>query len=196
MYGVGLAKGLMVTLRHMFKPPTTVQFPEEVRDPGPRPHQPALVRRALHRLQHLRPGLPDGCILVATEPRPDGSLQQGALRDRLPHLHVLRPLHRGLPLRGDPARRHLHGRRLLLRRHVPRQVRAHAAGPRAPAEQRLHLPQRHEGADVRDRLHRGRSARRGRRRRRQVHTPRSPASPRGLNCPALRSDRQEKRIRG
>jgi NADH-quinone oxidoreductase subunit I len=31
MYGIGLAKGLWVTLRHFFKPPVTVQFPEEVR---------------------------------------------------------------------------------------------------------------------------------------------------------------------
>ena len=32
MYGFGLLKGLKMTMRHFFKPPVTVQFPEEVRD--------------------------------------------------------------------------------------------------------------------------------------------------------------------
>ena len=161
MYGTGLLKGLRVTFRHFFKPPITVQFPEEVRN------FPARARTSLLWFDERCTGCstcaqacPDGCILVATEPRAGRLAGQGALRDRLPHLHVLRPLHRGLPVRGDPARRHLPRRRLLLRRHVPRQARAHAPGARAPAQQRLRLPQRHEGAEVGHRLHRRRGARR------------------------------------
>jgi NADH-quinone oxidoreductase subunit I len=77
MYGTGLAKGLMVTLRHVFKPPTTVQFPEEVRD------FPARARTSLLWFDERCTGCstcaqacPDGCILVATEPREDGSLNK------------------------------------------------------------------------------------------------------------------------
>src|SRR3989304_4233976 len=71
--------------------------------PRQRPHKPPLVRGALHRLLHLRPGLPR-----RLHPRPDlaagGRLpQRRPLRDRLPPLHVLRPLRRGLPPRGDPG---------------------------------------------------------------------------------------------
>jgi len=67
----------MVTFRHIFRPPTTVQFPEEVR-PIP----------ARARTNHLcfderctgcstcAQACPDGCILVATEPNADGSLQK------------------------------------------------------------------------------------------------------------------------
>jgi NADH-quinone oxidoreductase subunit I len=77
MYGAGLAKGLMVTLRHFFKPPTTVQFPEEVRN------FPARARTNLLWFDERCTGCstcaqacPDGCILVATEPRPDGSMNK------------------------------------------------------------------------------------------------------------------------
>ena len=77
MYGIGLAKGLWLTFRHMFKPPTTVQFPEEVRD------FPARSRTSLLWFDERCTGCstcaqacPDGCILVATEPRPDGSMNK------------------------------------------------------------------------------------------------------------------------
>ena len=77
MYGVGLIKGLKVTFRHLFKPPVTVQFPEEVRN------FPARARTNLLWFDERCTGCstcaqacPDGCILVATEPRPDGSLQK------------------------------------------------------------------------------------------------------------------------
>lgn len=77
MYGFGLARGLMLTFRHMFRPPTTVQFPEEVRD------FPARARTNLLWFDERCTGCstcaqacPDGCILVATEPRPDGSLHK------------------------------------------------------------------------------------------------------------------------
>ena len=77
MYGTGLAKGLMVTLKHFFKQPVTVQFPEEVRD------FPARSRTSLLWFDERCTGCstcaqacPDGCILVATEPREDGSLNK------------------------------------------------------------------------------------------------------------------------
>jgi len=75
VYGLGLAKGLWVTFRHIFKPPTTVQFPEEVRP------FPARARTNLLWFDERCTGCstcaqacPDGCILVATEPREDGTL--------------------------------------------------------------------------------------------------------------------------
>jgi NADH-quinone oxidoreductase subunit I len=77
MYGIGLAKGLMLTLRHFFKPPVTVQFPEEVRN------FPARARTSLLWFDERCTGCstcaqacPDGCILVATQPREDGSLDK------------------------------------------------------------------------------------------------------------------------
>ena len=75
MYGIGLVKGLLVTFRHFFKPPFTVQFPEEIRP------FPARARTNLLWFDERCTGCstcaqacPDGCILVATEPRADGSL--------------------------------------------------------------------------------------------------------------------------
>ena len=77
MYGFGLLKGLKMTMRHFFKPPVTVQFPEEVRD------FPGRARTSLLWFDERCTGCstcaqacPDGCILVATEPREDGSLNK------------------------------------------------------------------------------------------------------------------------
>jgi NADH-quinone oxidoreductase subunit I len=78
MYGIGLAKGLWLTLRMAFTKPVTVQYPEEVR--------PMWTGRARTNLlwfderctgcSTCAQACPDGCILVATEPRPDGSLDK------------------------------------------------------------------------------------------------------------------------
>ena len=75
MYGLGIAKGLLVTFKHMFRPPFTVQYPEEVRDI---PHR---ARTNLLWFEERCTGCstcaqacPDGCILVATSPAEDGSL--------------------------------------------------------------------------------------------------------------------------
>jgi NADH-quinone oxidoreductase subunit I len=77
VYGLGLAKGMLVTLRHFFRPPVTVQFPEEVRT------IPARARTNLLWFDERCTGCstcaqacPDGCILVATDTRPDGSLEK------------------------------------------------------------------------------------------------------------------------
>jgi len=69
MYGLGIAKGLWVTLKHLFRPTFTVQYPEEVR---PIPHR---ARTNLLWFEERCTGCstcaqacPDGCILVATSP--------------------------------------------------------------------------------------------------------------------------------
>ena len=75
MYGLGLAKGMMVTFKHLFKRPYTVQYPEEVRP------IPVRARTNLIWFEERCTGCstcaqacPDGCILVATSPAEDGAL--------------------------------------------------------------------------------------------------------------------------
>ena len=75
MYGLGILKGMVVTFKHIFKPPFTVQYPEEVRP------IPARARTNLLWFEERCTGCstcaqacPDGCILVATSPAEDGSL--------------------------------------------------------------------------------------------------------------------------
>jgi len=75
-YGLGIVSGLRVTLRHLFRPPITVQYPEHTRD------VPARARTNLLWFEERCTGCstcaqacPDGCILVETSPRPDGTLQ-------------------------------------------------------------------------------------------------------------------------
>ncbi len=77
MYGLGIAKGLLMTLRHLFRRPFTVQYPEEVR------HMPPRARTNLLWFDERCTGCstcaqacPDGCILVATSPGEDGSLNK------------------------------------------------------------------------------------------------------------------------
>jgi NADH-quinone oxidoreductase subunit I len=70
-----MLKGMLITFKHLFRSPFTVQYPEEVR---PIPHR---ARTNLVWFEERCTGCstcaqscPDGCILVATSPRPDGSL--------------------------------------------------------------------------------------------------------------------------
>jgi NADH-quinone oxidoreductase subunit I len=77
VYGLGIAKGLLMTLRQLFRRPFTVQYPEEVR------HMPPRARTNLLWFDERCTGCstcaqacPDGCILVATSPREDGSLNK------------------------------------------------------------------------------------------------------------------------
>ena len=74
-YGLGIAKGLLVTFRHLFRPPITVSYPEEERD------VPVRARTNLLWFEERCTGCstcaqacPDGCILVQTSPREDGTL--------------------------------------------------------------------------------------------------------------------------
>ena len=77
MYGKGIAKGMLVTLQHLFHKPFTVQYPEEVR--------PIPVRARTNLLWFderctgcsiCAQACPDGCILVATSPKENGELNK------------------------------------------------------------------------------------------------------------------------
>ena len=74
-YGMGIARGLLVTFKHIFKPPITVNYPEETRQ------VPVRARTNLLWFEERCTGCstcaqacPDGCILVQTSPREDGTL--------------------------------------------------------------------------------------------------------------------------
>ena len=73
-YGLNIAKGLAVTLRQLVRPPTTVEFPEEERPLSPRARTNLVwfVERCTG-CSTCAQACPDGCILVDTEPRADGS---------------------------------------------------------------------------------------------------------------------------
>ena len=77
MYGLGIAKGMLMTLRSLFRPPVTIQYPEQVR------HMPPRARTNLLWFEERCTGrstcpqaCPVGCILVATSPREDGTLNK------------------------------------------------------------------------------------------------------------------------
>jgi NADH-quinone oxidoreductase subunit I len=77
VYGLGIAKGLLVTIRHLIRPTFTVQYPEEVRS------IPRRARTSLLWFEERCTGCstcaqacPDGCILVATSPAQNGSLNK------------------------------------------------------------------------------------------------------------------------
>lgn len=74
-YGMGIARGLLVTFKHIFHQPVTVNFPEETR------RVPVRARTNLLWFEERCTGCstcaqacPDGCILVQTSPRADGTL--------------------------------------------------------------------------------------------------------------------------
>lgn len=74
-YGSGIAKGMKLTLQSLFRPPATIQYPEETRP------VPVYARTNLLWFEERCTGCstcaqacPDGCILVQTSPREDGSL--------------------------------------------------------------------------------------------------------------------------
>ena len=75
MYGLGIAKGLVVTFKHIFKPSFTVQYPEEVR-PIPKNARTNLVwfEERCTGCSTCAQACPDGCILVATSPAEGGAL--------------------------------------------------------------------------------------------------------------------------
>ena len=74
-YGLGVARGMMTTLRHVFRPAITVNYPEQQRE------VPVRARTNLLWFEERCTGCstcaqacPDGCILVQTSPRADGTL--------------------------------------------------------------------------------------------------------------------------
>ena len=74
VFGKGIAKGLMTVVKHVRKPVVTVQFPEEERDIPSRARTNLVwfVERCTG-CSTCAQSCPDGCILVDTEPREDGS---------------------------------------------------------------------------------------------------------------------------
>ena len=73
MYGLGMLKGMMVTFKHIFKPPTTVQYPEEVRPIPPRARTNLIwFEERCTGCSTCAQACPDGCILVATSPAEGG----------------------------------------------------------------------------------------------------------------------------
>ncbi len=76
MYGLGVLKGLMVTFKHIFKPPFTVQYPEEVRPIPPRARTNLIwFEERCTGCSTCAQACPDGCILVATSPGEGGELK-------------------------------------------------------------------------------------------------------------------------
>ncbi|MSP21988.1 MAG: NADH-quinone oxidoreductase subunit I [Dehalococcoidia bacterium] len=74
-YGSGIVKGMLLTLQHLARPPITVNYPEVERN------VPVRARTNLLWFEERCTGCstcaqacPDGCILVQTSPRPDGTL--------------------------------------------------------------------------------------------------------------------------
>jgi NADH-quinone oxidoreductase subunit I len=75
-YGMGIMRGMMVTLRHIIRPPITVNYPEVERN------VPVRARTNLLWFEERCTGCstcaqacPDGCILVETAPRDDGTME-------------------------------------------------------------------------------------------------------------------------
>ncbi len=75
MYGIGIAKGMWVTFKHLFRKPVTVQYPEEVR-PIPIRARTNLIwfEERCTGCSTCAQACPDGCILVATSPAEGGAL--------------------------------------------------------------------------------------------------------------------------
>jgi uncharacterized membrane protein len=108
----GTLKGFGVTFSHMFKKVVTEEYPEQRKPPAPRYHGPAHPQPGpdgpgeVHRLRAVRVGLPGRRHLRRgrRQHRRGALLAGGALRgdvpDQLCPLHLLRPVHRGLP---DPS---------------------------------------------------------------------------------------------
>jgi len=75
MYGLGMLKGMMVTLKHIFRPTFTVQYPEEVRPIPPRARTNLIwFEERCTGCSTCAQACPDGCILVATSPAEGGAL--------------------------------------------------------------------------------------------------------------------------
>ena len=75
-YGTGVMRGMLLTLKHVFRPAITVNYPEQQRA------IPARARTNLLWFEERCTGCstcaqacPDGCILVETSPRADGTLE-------------------------------------------------------------------------------------------------------------------------
>ena len=77
MYGIGILKGMIATVRRMVMPVATIEYPEITRPMSPRSRTNLLwFDERCTGCSTCAQACPDGCILVATEPREDGSLNK------------------------------------------------------------------------------------------------------------------------
>src|SRR5438552_5769616 len=77
MYGIGILKGMAVTIQRMVKPVATIQFPEVTRPMSPRSRTNLLwFDERCTGCSTCAQACPDGCILVETSPNPDGTLEK------------------------------------------------------------------------------------------------------------------------
>jgi NADH-quinone oxidoreductase subunit I len=75
MYGLGIARGMFITFKHLFQKPITVQYPEEVRLVPQRARTNLLwFEERCTGCSTCAQACPDGCILVHTSPAEDLSL--------------------------------------------------------------------------------------------------------------------------
>lgn len=75
MFGLGVARGMLITLQHVYKPPITVNYPEEIRPVPPRARTNLLwFEERCTGCSTCAQACPDGCILVQTSPGEDLSL--------------------------------------------------------------------------------------------------------------------------
>lgn len=74
MYGLGIAKGMLVVLKHLFRPPITRQYPEEQVPLYPRfrGYDFAWVEERCTGCATCAKACPHGCIDIVTHPRGDG----------------------------------------------------------------------------------------------------------------------------
>ena len=77
MYGIGLLKGMRVTIQRMVRPVATIQFPEVTRPMSPRARTNLLwFDERCTGCSTCAQACPDGCILVETKPSLDGTLEK------------------------------------------------------------------------------------------------------------------------
>ena len=75
-YGMGIVRGMLVTLKHIIRPPITVDYPEVERNVPERARTNLLwFEERCTGCSTCAQACPDGCILVETAPREDGSLE-------------------------------------------------------------------------------------------------------------------------
>ena len=74
MYGIGIVKGMIATVKRMVMPVATIEFPEITRPMSPRARTNLLwFDERCTGCSTCAQACPDGCILVATSPAEDGS---------------------------------------------------------------------------------------------------------------------------
>ena len=77
MYGIGVLKDMAATFKRMVMPVATIQFPEVTRPISPRARTNLLwFDERCTGCSTCAQACPDGCILVETEPNPDGTLNK------------------------------------------------------------------------------------------------------------------------